>query len=141
MPVIDIAADARQRTGSAAPASAASEAAPRSMEAATSVTVPVETQGWAEKIAGLKKATSELREERQRVAKELKAAQRKNKRLKERARTLSEEDMMQILVMKRAKKEAATEVDPASSSAEISTSASSASAASAPELAERDADM
>ena len=58
---------------------------------------------WAEKIAELKKSTAEARLHRQRLAKDLKSAQRKNKRLKERARMLSEEDMVQILVMKRGK--------------------------------------
>ena len=58
---------------------------------------------WAGKIAELKKNTAEARLYRQKLAKELKAAQRKNKRLKERARMLSEEDMVQILVMKRGK--------------------------------------
>ena len=58
---------------------------------------------------------------RQKLAKELKAAQRKNKRLKERARMLSEEDMVQILVMKRGKTASANE------EAESSTSSSSKS--------------
>ena len=58
---------------------------------------------WADKIAELKKSTLEARLHRQRLAKDLKSAQRKNKRLKERARMLSEEDMVQILVMKRGK--------------------------------------
>ena len=64
---------------------------------------------WADKIAQLKKNTVEARVHRQKLAKELKAAQRKNKRLKERARFLSEEDMVQILVMKRAKTAATKE--------------------------------
>ena len=67
------------------------------------VTDELASMGWAARIQGLKKQTTQLREQRQRVAKELKAAQRKNRRLKERARCLSEEDMLQILVMKRAR--------------------------------------
>ena len=77
--------------------------------------VDVSAGGWAARITGLKKQTQELREERQRVAKELKAAQRKNKRLKERARCLSEEDMVQILVMKRTMRNAVASSDAASS--------------------------
>ena len=76
---------------------------------------------WADKIAELKKSTLEARLHRQRLAKDLKSAQRKNKRLKERARMLSEEDMVQILVMKRAKTTSANE------EAESSTSSSSKS--------------
>ena len=67
------------------------------------MTLDLSSAGWAERIVGLKKQTQELRQQRQSVAKELKAAQRKNKRLKERARCLSEEDMVNILVMKRQK--------------------------------------
>ena len=74
--------------------------------------------GWADKIAELKKNTLEARAHRQKLAKDLKAAQRKSKRLKERARFLSEEDMVQIL-MKRAKTAAAKE--------EVANSASSSS--------------
>ena len=75
-------------------------------ETSNTVTVDLSSAGWAGRIAGLKNQTKELREQRQRVAKELKAAQRKNKRLKERARCLSEEDMVHILVMKRTKSSA-----------------------------------
>jgi predicted phage gp36 major capsid-like protein len=57
----------------------------------------------ATRIQQLRKGQSKLREERQKIGKELKAALRKSERLKERARQLSEDDMMQILVMKRAK--------------------------------------
>ena len=71
---------------------------------------------WPEKIAQLKKSTEEARSHRQKLAKELKSAQRKNKRLKERARFLSEEDMVQILVLKRQKTAAAKEESASSSS-------------------------
>ena len=67
------------------------------------MTVDLSSGSWPDRITELKKQTLELRATRQKVAKELKAAQRKNKRLKERARSLSEEDMLQILVMKRAR--------------------------------------
>ena len=59
--------------------------------------------GWAQRIKILKTEQQQLRSQRQKVTKDLKAAQRKNKRLKERARFLSEDDMVQILVMKRTK--------------------------------------
>ena len=79
--------------------------------------------GWAERIRNLKSETHALREKRQKVAQELKAAQRKNRRLKERARCLSEEDMLQILVMKKAK---------STSSATGSSSSAAGSASSGP---------
>lgn len=67
------------------------------------MTVDLSQTGWEGRIQELKVASNALRQHRQKVAKDLKAAQRKNKRLKERARCLSEEDMIQILVMKRGK--------------------------------------
>ena len=59
-----------------------------------------------------------LREQKQKISKELKAAIRKSKRLKERARHLSEEDMLHILVMKRSKQ--ATTAGPDTSAASSS---------------------
>lgn len=90
--------------------------------------VDLSSGGWPARISDLKKQTVELRETRQRVAKDLKAAQRKNKRLKERARSLSEEDMLQILVMKRTRVTVAGTSDGAGSSG----SGSGGSAASTP---------
>lgn len=84
------------------------------------MTVDLSQTGWEGRIQELKLASNALRQHRQKVAKDLKSAQRKNKRLKERARCLSEEDMIQILVMKRGKS-AAT----ASSSASDAASSSS----------------
>ena len=63
----------------------------------------LEHGGWAGRIASLKKQTKQLRDKRQRVAKHLKAAQRKNRRLKERALCLSENGIMSIVMMKRSK--------------------------------------
>ena len=101
----------------AGPASAGHAAAEKTEVALTDLELA--PTGWADKIAELKKTTVEARAHRQKLAKELKAAQRKSKRLKERARFLSEEDMVQILVMKRAKTAAAKE--------EVASSASSSS--------------
>ena len=90
--------------------------------------VDSQVEGWCDRIASLKKQTQNLREQRQKLAKELKAAQRKNKRLKERARCLSEEDMVQILVMKRQKMAESAVKD----SEEQPSSSSGSSAASTP---------
>ena len=92
------------------------------------MTVDLSSGSWPNRISELKKQTLELRATRQKVAKELKAAQRKNKRLKERARSLSEEDMLQILVMKRSRGTDTGSSDAAGSS----TPGSTGSAASTP---------
>ena len=55
-----------------------------------------------------------MRDTKKKLAKDLKAAQRKTRRLKERARHLSEEDMMNILLMKRSRSQENLEPDPES---------------------------
>ena len=120
MPIVEATGPGGNKRKRASDAEAAAagdaEAEKTTVELADLDTAPT---GWAEKIAELKKTTMEARAHRQKLAKELKAAQRKSKRLKERARFLSEEDMVQILVMKRAKTAAAKE--------EVASSASSSS--------------
>ena len=101
MPVVD--ASTSGAGASAGHAGAEATGASAAVPEAPANGLTLASEGWAARIQELKKQTSQLREDRQRVAKELKAAQRKNRRLKERARCLSEEDMLQILVMKRAK--------------------------------------
>ena len=56
------------------------------------------------KIQNLRQEAQKLRDDRAKVSKQLKNEQRKNKRLKERAKHLTEDDMVAILSMKRAKK-------------------------------------
>ena len=58
---------------------------------------------WKYRISTLHTEAKKLREQRNRVSKDLKSAMRKNKRIMERAKGLSEVDIVQILVMKRAK--------------------------------------
>ena len=102
MPVIDAAASAAVAPpDTRGQAIAGASNGSTTTAAGTLTDLPVESD-WATRITDLKKQTIQLREDRQRVAKALKCAQRKNKRLKERARCLTEEDMVQILVMKRA---------------------------------------
>ena len=128
MPVVDtvVSANAGSEEHAVDSSAGSGTAAP---PASSSVAIAeLSASGWPGKISELKKETLLLRASRQRVAKELKAAQRKNKRLKERARCLSEEDMLQILMMKRAKAaEAGSEQSAGSSS-----SGNPGSAASAP---------
>ena len=72
----------------------------------------------ASRIQQLRGSQLKLREQKETISKELKAAIRKSKRLKERARHLSEEDMLHILVMKRSKQ--ATTAGPATGAASSS---------------------
>ena len=58
---------------------------------------------WKDRISTLHTEAKKLREQRNRVSTDLKSAMRKNKRIMERAKGLSEVDIVQILVMKRAK--------------------------------------
>ena len=58
---------------------------------------------WKDRISTLHTEAKKLREQRNRVSKDLKSAMRKNKRIMERAKGLPEVDIVQILVMKRAK--------------------------------------
>ena len=58
---------------------------------------------WKDRISTLHTEAKQLRAQRNRVSKDLKSAMRKNKRIMERAKGLSEVDIVQILVMKRAK--------------------------------------
>lgn len=58
---------------------------------------------WKDRISTLHTEAKHLRAQRNRVSKDLKSAMRKNKRIMERAKGLSEVDIVQILVMKRAK--------------------------------------
>ena len=95
------------------------------------MTVDLSQTGWEGRIQELKSASLALRQHRQKVAKDLKAAQRKNKRLKERARCLSEEDMIQILVMKRGKSGGASS-SASSAASGSSTALSSGSGSSMP---------
>ena len=128
MPVIDASAgssDAPPNTGTET--SSGNGNAPPEMNPHR-ILLDMATTGWADRITKLKTEAKELREHRQKVAKELKAAQRKNRNLKERARCLSEEDMLQILVMKRSK----TTVSEPENASESTASGSGSSAASTP---------
>ena len=58
---------------------------------------------WKDRISTLHTEAKQLRAQRNRVSKDLKSAMRKNKRIMERAKGLSEVNIVQILVMKRAK--------------------------------------
>ena len=61
------------------------------------------------KIQALKAHAKQLREQRQRAAKELKAATRKATRLRKRARQLSDEDLVGVLMMRKTARHGAEE--------------------------------
>ena len=128
MPVVDavIGEGAASAASHIEPAAGAGIAPPP--PSVSSVMLDLSTCGWPSRISDLKKQTLELRERRQKVAKELKAAKRKNKTLKDRARCLSEDDMLQILMMKRAR----STVGESSDGAGSSSSGSAASGAATP---------
>ena len=114
MPIVDTVSKSSSTTPHAKPIEASSSG---TSDAASVVSVMDSVRtSWQERVQDLKTQTQRLREDRQRVAKDLKAAQRKNRRLKERARCLSEDDMMSILLMKRMKPTAATSNTKAASS-------------------------
>ena len=105
MPIVDVAgvADRGEPEHASAPVASASSA---SSEQAAVLMGHAAATDMATRIQQLRKGQNKLREERQKIGKELKKAPRKSKRLKERARQLSEDDLVQILVMKRAKQAA-----------------------------------
>ena len=74
-----------------------------------------------------------MRDERKRLAKELKNAQRRKKRLKTKARQLSNDDLLAVLLMREEASQDAAE----STSEPSSGSASSAAGSSAPGDADR----
>ena len=103
MPVIDLGTETRRGPPDAEEEASASTGHGSTQIALDALLCTHDSDAWALRIHKLKDETLRLRTQRQQVAKKLKAAQRKNRRLKDRARCLSEEDMLQILMMKRAK--------------------------------------
>ena len=63
----------------------------------------------AQKIENLKKQQAEQRQERQKLAQELKNAQRKRRRLKERARGLSDADLATVIALRASEADRAAE--------------------------------
>ena len=82
------------------------------------------TQGLNKKIADLKAAQNVMLAERQKVAKDLRNTERKRRRLKERARMLTDEDLMAVLRLRKEKKEMAAAAG--ASPSHVSTSTGSA---------------
>lgn len=132
MPVVDASDAVRgtKRAGKVARDDAASGGSCTTSEAA-SLEEPALTGGnWDQRIKALKMEANQIRDDRRKVMRQLKAAQRKNKRLKERARTLSEEDMIHILSMRRNRSASADDRASGSASGSASSGAAPASASS-----------
>lgn len=127
MPVFDVATGVASDVPNASSTSVEGSSSASGQQ--SSISLDTEgTTDWSMRIHDLREDQRKLRFERSRIAKELKAACRKNKRLKERARHLSEDDMMQILLMKQRKPS-----EPASaSSSGTSSSAGSSSSSTGP---------
>ena len=83
-------------------------------------------------IDSLKTEQHRVREERKRLAKELKNAQRRKRRLKGKARQLSNDDLLAVLLMREETAAAAGASRATSSATESSTEASPGSAGAAP---------
>jgi hypothetical protein len=105
MPIVDVAGVADRGEPGNTSTQVASASSASSEQAAVLMGHAAATD-MATRIQQLRKGQNKLREDRQKIARELKKAFRKSKHLKERARQLSEDDMVQILVMKRAKQAA-----------------------------------
>ena len=59
-------------------------------------------ESWDDKVKHLRSEATKMRDDRRKVMRSLKNSMAKAKRLRDKARTLSEEDMLQILKMRRA---------------------------------------
>jgi len=111
MPVIDTGSDVfaagAETAAAVAPTLAGSSgmSAPSMAEMVANLT----PDNCAEKITDLKRKALEMRKERRDVAKQLKNVQKKQRRLKEKARQLTDEDLLSVIMMRRAPKNVAAE--------------------------------
>ena len=122
MPIVDVVPEGSPKGGKTSSASSPSSSSPPSEQAA----IPTDevTKGWVGRVAELRAQQAELKAAKSKLSKDLKAALRKTKRLKDRARHLTEDDMLQILVMKRGKTSEDASGCPGDSVSSSSTSAS-----------------
>ena len=102
MPIVDVVDNSARGSNEQAGTTASSGAAAAEEAGKTLMTVAA-ARDWSSRIQELKKQQEDMKASKQALAKELKASKRKWRRLKERARCLSEDDMVNILMMKRAK--------------------------------------
>ena len=77
-------------------------------------------------IQKLKKQQTELRNQKRDLAKELKNAERRKKRLRTRARQLTDEDLVQVLMLRKQQRADRNAVDVASTTSGASSSSASA---------------
>jgi len=102
MPVVDVAAENE-------PGPSAARAAPSTSIASTSAaTAALEALMVADnpvaELKDLKQKAAELRKEKQELNRALRNAQRRNKRLKEKAKQLSDADLLSVMLTRRDKK-------------------------------------
>ena len=74
----------------------------------------LKTKSFADSILALREEQLRARADRKRVQKELKNAQRRKRRLKDKARQLSNTDLVEVLLMRQAEK-----AEPSSQEAEV----------------------
>ena len=135
MPILDVSpstgdnAAGQQEAGGAAAAGDGASSQHRGV-----YDVAENVQSWDDKIRELRAEAQRIRDDRRKVMRTLKCSQAKAKRLREKARTLSESDMLQILKMKRplpaSNSAASTDTTPAASSSGGAGVASSSSSSS-----------
>lgn len=74
-------------------------------------------------LKGLKQKAAQLRKEKQELARQLRNAQRKHKRLKEKAKQLSDQDLLSVMLLRRDKKSRTEDTAAASAGEQAATTA------------------
>ena len=97
--------------------------------AAANMTGALPEDGLTASIQELKKQQNALREQKAKLAKDLRNAERRKKRLRTRARQLTDEDLVQVLMLRKQQRNERPSTE-AASAASSSTASSSTSAAS-----------
>ena len=106
MPILDVARD----TSPARPVSAETESESRAAGAAAAITEghpltgTVAIDNPVAELKCLKEQAAKLRQHKKELARQLRNAQRKHKRLKEKAKQLSDNDLLSVMLMRQEKK-------------------------------------
>jgi chromosome segregation ATPase len=106
MPIVELSDEASGLAEAAKPA--ASEAAASSTTAAaaslTALMSEAQSENPVHELKDLKEKAAQLRKEKKELARRLRNAERKQKRLKEKAKLLSDQDLLSVIIMRRDKK-------------------------------------
>ena len=91
--------------------------------ATTLISTALPQDGLSTSIQALKAKQAEIRKQKQEVAKNLRNAERRKKRLRVRARQLTDEDLVQVLMLRKQQRSDRDSVDAASTTSGASTTA------------------